>query len=118
VIHRHKPGLTLKEFFESIHVAFDEKCYISTAPLADGRMCGDTPFRLFVNGTEQSFDLSYVFEDIDHIFITNAADDTQLQAQIDQMTDDACKYSKTCPWKGDPPTENCIADPEVPCVVQ
>ncbi|UPA22205.1 hypothetical protein K8942_04060 [Candidatus Peribacteria bacterium] len=34
------------------------------------------------------------------------------------LTNDACMYSKTCPGRGTPPTENCIADPTVPCIVQ
>ncbi len=119
VIHRHKPGLTVQEFFQSIQVAFQEKC-VTSSLMSQGhqKFCGDMPFRLFVNGEEKAFDLSYVFEDMDHILITNASDDAMMKVQIGQMTDDACKYSKTCPWKGDPPTENCIADPEVPCVVQ
>ena len=38
-----------------------------------------------------------------------------LVGELQEMTDDACKYSKTCPWRGEPPAESCIADPAVPC---
>ena len=41
----------------------------------------------------------------------------RITEQKEEMTDDACLYSKTCPWRGEPPAENCIADPEVPCVL-
>lgn len=116
VIHRHKPGLSFEEFFTSLQVGFDELCYASFAPLADGQICGETPFRLFVNGEEIAFDLAYVFGDTDQVLITNAATDAEVQRQLTEMTDDACRYSKTCPWRGDPPAENCIADPAVPCV--
>jgi len=116
VIHSHKPGLPLKEFFTSLQVGFSEKCYASFAPMADGQICGNTPFRLFVNGKEIAFnDLQYSFKDMDKILITNAATDADVQAELKQMTDDACMYSKTCPWKGEVPTENCISDPAVPC---
>lgn len=117
VLHRHKPGLALEEFFRSLQVGFDEFCYASFMPLADGQICGTTPFRMFVNGEERPLDLSYVFEDVDSILLTNAATDEDVRQQLDAMTDDACLYSRTCPWRGDPPTENCLADPEVPCVV-
>ena len=58
----------------------------------------------------------YVFNDVDMIFLTDSTDETVIQNQLSQLTDDACLYSRTCPWRGDPPTENCIADPSVPCV--
>lgn len=117
VIHRHKPGLTLEDFFATLQLGIEEKCYVSFEPMADGQICGETPFRLFVNGKEIPFDMNYVFEDTDRILITNAATDTDIAAQTSQLSDEACKYSKTCPWKGEPPTENCVADPTVPCVV-
>ncbi|MBM3231265.1 hypothetical protein FJZ28_02965 [Candidatus Peregrinibacteria bacterium] len=116
VIHSHKPGLTVKSFFDSIKVGFTEYCYSSGMPMADGEVCGETPFRFFVNGKEQSFDLDYVFQDMDQLLITNAQTDEQIAKELDQLTDDACLYSRTCPWRGEPPSENCIADPAVPCV--
>ena len=116
VIHRHKPGLTFKEFFDSLQVGFDAQCYVSFAPMADGFICGDTPFRMFVNGKEQPFDLEYVFADTDQILLTNAGSEAQLKKEFEAMTTDACLYSRTCPWRGEPPKESCIADPDVPCL--
>ena len=116
VIHRHKPGLPLQEFFDSLQVGFDALCYASFAPMADGQICGETPFRMFVNGKEQTFDLDYVFTDLDQILLTNASTDADVAAQLQKVSDDACLYSQTCPSRGKPPAENCIADPAVPCV--
>jgi hypothetical protein len=102
VLHRHKPGLTLEAFFESLDYTF---------PLPIER------WTMWVNGAQMEFDLQYVFKDMDQVLLTNSAGSAQVLYEVEQLTDDACRYSKTCPWKGEPPAENCIADPEVPCVV-
>lgn len=128
VIHRHKPGLTLREFFESLGTTFRN---------ANGNMdlCVDFPqmdevcqneamhrnWAMVVNGEHRFFDPAYVFQDGDQILIDFSEDETQdtdarMTKEWEDMTGDACLYSRLCPWRGDPPTENCIADPEVPCV--
>src|SRR3989338_10382337 len=79
VIHIHKPGLMLLDFFGTLKIGFSEKCYSSGIPGADGEECSEHPFRLFVNGVERPMDdifLSYVFADEDKILITTAVDDT------------------------------------------
>lgn len=69
----------------------------------------------------------YVFEDGDQILISYgpffgpgeegiSPDTPEMRREWKLMTNDACMFSKTCPWRGEPPTEGCIADPEVPCV--
>lgn len=115
VIHRHKPGLTLEDFFRSIDISCvgNEWSAPSFAP-------ENYRVRIFVNDSELSEGSSgcgYLFEDGDRILITNAENDEEISDQLSQLSDDACRYSRTCPWRGDPPTENCIADPEVPCVL-
>jgi len=116
VVHRHKPGLTIGEFFATIDIGIAGNCYSAHAPLADGEICGDHPFRMFVNGEERPLDLAYAFEDLDQMLFTNAVDDAEAEEQLQRLTDDACLYSKRCPWRGEPPAESCIADPAVPCV--
>ncbi|TSC57119.1 MAG: protein-disulfide isomerase [Candidatus Peregrinibacteria bacterium Greene0416_62] len=116
VIHRHKPGLTLGDFFASIQIGIDGACYTSFAPMADGEICGDHPFRMFLNGEEMPVTMEYVFEDLDQILFTNADSNEEVRKELQQMTDDACRYSQRCPWRGEAQAENCIADPAVPCV--
>lgn len=101
VLHRHKPGLSLDQFFKSLDYTFST----------------DYTWRMFVNTEEMEFDLEYVFKDMDQVLITTSSSSAQVLHEVDLLTDDACRYSKTCPWRGDPPAENCVADPEVPCVV-
>ena len=83
------------------------------------RTCFDVGrgLRLFVNGKELPYvdHDNYVFADGDRILITDATTDAEVRQELSLMTDDACLYSKTCPWRGAPPTEGCVADPEVPC---
>ena len=115
VIHRHKPGLTLGAFFSTLPWAGSG--YVGNVyHLADSPV-GDEAFavRLFVNGVENPAGASYVFKDGDHLLITVATDATEVSRELKLMTDDACLYSRTCPWRGKAPTEHCIADPNVPC---
>lgn len=117
VIHRHKPGLTLQDFFDSIGVGFTANCILYRSPAIDRDMaCSDRPWRMVVNGNERPFSLNYVFADNDTILLTTTEDDAGVLAEIATIPDDACRYSQTCPWRGKPPVENCVADPEVPCI--
>jgi len=100
LIHRHKPGLSLEEFFGSLEYDFRS----------------DKTWRMFVNEEEMEFDLSYVFADMDAVLLTTSAGSAEVLNQVELLSDDACLFSKTCPWRGDPPAENCIADPAIPCV--
>ena len=128
VIHRHKPDLTLGNFFTSIGVEMIAGCLSLDAHqfaaldhgwIADfGRtqkLCTDAKFHwmFVVNGQKSPMDPNFVFADGDKILLTYTAGDA-WQEEWKQMTSDACLYSNTCPWRGKPPAENCIADPEVP----
>jgi hypothetical protein len=125
VIHRHKPGLTLQEFFESLGAKFrttPQGTCIDFPQIEE--LCGDAASKqwsMMVNGTDpSSFDPAYVFKDSDKILVFFSQSENEYRTTVDHysqyMTDEACLYSQTCPWRGTPPTENCIADPEVPCV--
>lgn len=128
VLHRHKPGLTFGEFLESLGVVLTKDGLNLCMETPDSsRVCEDEAAHrtwiMMVNGERKAFfDGEYVPADEDKILILlPVSDDEALQQQeistaMKQMTDDACMYSKTCPWRGDPPTENCIADPTIPCV--
>lgn len=117
VIHRHKPGLTLGEFFASIGFGIaqhkDGWCWYQGERFTE---CQSRPLKLYVRGKQVPGNpADYVFADLDHILITDSQIDSMISYQMGLLSDDACLYSKTCPERGEPPTENCIADPEVPC---
>ncbi len=115
VIHRHKPGIPIRSFFESISFGITADCFLLDTGT---RYCENGPkhWRMFINEQEMPFDPDYVFEDMDQILLTYGSDNETIKDQLSMMTDDACIYSKTCPWRGDPPDEGCVADPIIPCV--
>lgn len=127
VIHRHKPGLTFVDFLSSnlrLLMADDGTtvCLYTDSSEHPFSRCESGNLRLFINGEELFYGgdrieaiIGYVFQDLDHLLLTDATDSQELEKELKTMTDDACLYSQTCPWRGPPPTENCIADPTVPC---
>ncbi|HLC75593.1 MAG TPA: hypothetical protein VJB82_00535 [Candidatus Peribacterales bacterium] len=129
VIHTHKVGYTIADFLGSIGFVMSARCMrLDTGVDLCPNELGES-WRMFVRHRplienewqEVPWDPHFEFEDMDQILLTFQNDDEEsmkkIEAQKNAMTDDACLYSKTCPWRGDPPTENCIADPEVPCVL-
>ncbi len=115
VLHRHKPGLGFGDFLKSLSFNFTGTCLTTDTGT---QTCNEdmTIWRLFVNGKEISpIDPNYVFTDGDHILLTYGASDAELQHEWSLMTDDACRYSETCPGRGPAPTESCISDPTIPC---
>ncbi len=133
VIHRHKPGLTIFDFFHSLGMTTrvkksDQDYFCINFSQLPQETC-ESPWHSFMvytndpaEGGARFLKDDYLFNDGDQILII--VDDASSSDYISKaheawthMTDDACKYSKTCPWRGKPPTENCIADPNVPCVL-
>ena len=131
VIHRHKPGLTIGDFFTSLGIDMTEEC-LQPLPTdyMDGKICsdlsGDPHWMMFINGKEVEWNPGYEFQDLDQILLTfqytnpvfhqsTVKSKENIRKQLESLTDDACRYSQRCPWKGKPPVENCIADPAVPC---
>lgn len=116
VIHRHKPGQTLQDFMSSMQgMRYEGTDFKFLDCMTCQRSSGIYSVKLFVNGVEEPQGSAYIFQDDDKLLITDTQDPVELRKQIRMVTDDACLYSRTCPERGDPPTENCIADPEVPC---
>lgn len=124
VIHQHKPDLTFGEFLSSLGFTMTAQCLTLDTNVM---VCpdGGKRWQMFVNrstgltagGEERPFDPGFTFKDGDRILLTYGASAEIAKEQLSAMTSDACLYSRTCPWRGEPPAENCIADPEVPCVL-
>ena len=84
VVHIHKEGTTLGQFFRSV---------------------GLTPKgKLFVNNKEVVGDImSYAPKDLDRIIVSDSAN-----IDYGSVSDDACIYSEKCPERGTPPPEECV----------
>lgn len=132
VLHRHKPGLTIGEFFASLGLPMTGICLtlddVQYTTLDKGwkesfgitkELCANGKFRwtMALNDLVVPMNPGYVPNDLDKIMLSYGASDTAWQEEWKEMSDDSCLYSKTCPGRGKPPTENCIADPSVPCVI-
>jgi hypothetical protein len=127
VLHQHKPGLTLGEFLRSLGFEMTEQCLRLDTGI---HVCpeGGKTWHMFVRNPaaadplwkEVPLNPDSLLSDMDQILLTYQASDDlatlQIQKQQQALTEDACLYSKTCPWRGEPPEESCIADPEVPCL--
>ena len=120
VIHRHKPGLPLRLFLQTnlglkiVPAPSNSQCLIAAS--GSQAYCLSQELRMFVNGKEVPTDPQYVFQDGDQILFTDAQRKNDVDQELQSMTNDACLYSRTCPERGKAPTENCIADPTVPCM--
>lgn len=115
LLHRHKPGLTIGDFLSSLGFTMSTQCLTLDTHVMVCPESGKS-WQMFVNGEQVNYDAAYAFEDVDQILLTYGASAEDVQRQLSEMTDEACLFSRTCLWRGDPPAENCIADPEVPCV--
>jgi len=126
VLHRHKPGLTIKEFFKSLGFEMTANCMKLDTRVHVCPESGKT-WKMFVSNPatgvewkEVPYDPDSVFEDMDQMLLTYQGTDAvsalNIEKQQQKMTDDSCLYSQTCPWRGEPPAEDCIADPDIPCL--
>lgn len=108
VVHMHKKGVTLDEFFKSLKMSLTAKCYIDDAQKS---YCADAQnnLKFIVNGNEKTDFEKYVPQDLDRITIAYGGQQQQaLQKIIESTSNDACIYSEKCPERGKPPTEECV----------
>lgn len=106
ITHKHRKGITLGYFFETLGMKFDTQCFVTD----DGKKyCneGGKTLKMFVNGKENIQFGNYEFTDLDRILISYG-DQTGVADQITSITDMACLYSEKCPERGKAPTENCV----------
>jgi protein-disulfide isomerase len=108
VVHIHKKGVTLKEFFTSLKMELTKTCLTDDLK---NKNCTDAAKKLqmFVNGQPNNQFESYEPKDLDRILITYGSEtDAVIKQQEAAVSDNACIYSEKCPERGKPPTENCV----------
>lgn len=115
IVHIHKQGVTLDEFFSSLKMKFTNNCFT----LDSGQsFCNNSSksLKMFVNGSPNIEFENYQPQDIDRILITYGSEtETQIKAQINAVSNLACIYSLKCPERGKPPSEDCVGGIGTPC---
>lgn len=107
VIHRHAAGLTLPEFFDSLGFTLTDDC-LTTDQGQEYCTQSDGVLRLYVDGEIQEDVTNYIPQEEDRILVYyGAPDDPAVDTYLNEISDDACYYSGTCPERGTPPPESC-----------
>jgi protein-disulfide isomerase len=108
ILHKHKMGITVKEFLESVNITFNSSCIAldTKESYCDNNL---SSLKFLVNNTSLTDFESYELKDLDSILISyGPIDDATLPAQLSSVTDLACMFSELCPQRGTPPTEECV----------
>jgi len=115
VVHLHQEGVSLQAFFETLGFELTAECLASE----DQVWCEDEAhdLQVLVNGQATNHSQSIPLHDLDRILVWyGTLDHPQPIGLMNQVTDEACIYSETCPERGSPPVENCVASADQPCV--
>ncbi len=107
VTHKHRKGVTLGYFFNTLGVTFDNTCFVTDIGT---KYCNDdtNTLKFYVNGKANDTFGKYEFSDLDKILISYGPKEEAIDSQIKTVTDMSCMYSEKCPERGKPPTENCV----------
>ena len=107
VVHRHANNATLVNFLHSIGVTLTDTCLTLDTGLSH---CNNDTEKLilFVNGIPVPDITHYQTVEKDRILLYYGdPKNPHLGEYITGVTDESCLYSRTCPERGDPPTESC-----------
>lgn len=79
----------------------------------------DNTLAVYVNGQQRLEMGSYALQDLDQVLVYYGPPDQALiNAEIENVTDQACIYSLVCPERGTPPEEACISSADSVCGVE
>jgi len=107
ILHRHEENITIVEFLDSINFTLTSSCLTTHE---EEKFCEDTDneLTLFVNGEKYNTPEDYIINDEDRVLLYYGLKNSpNLQNYLDEVTDEACIYSGTCPERGLPPPESC-----------
>lgn len=108
VKHIHAEDLTFSAFLKSLDIELTSSCLtmFNQEPLCSGE---ENEVLLYVNGELFTSPISqYVPVDDDSILLYYGnSQDENIQTYIEEIPDDSCYYSGTCPERGVAPPESC-----------
>ena len=109
VIHYHKDGITLGEFFKTLGMVLSDNCFTDDL---NNSYCSSDEYELktFVNGEEIEDSYNYIAKDLDRILIAHIKYDEDVSKILSNVTDKACIESALCPQRGEPSESGCVSD--------
>lgn len=113
VLHRHAAGVTLADFLNSIGFELTNECITDNG---GETYCtnDENVLRLYVNGEIYETPHEYITQEGDRVLLYYGdPDSSAITAYLEEVTDEACIYSGTCPERGVPPPETCGATCEI-----
>lgn len=109
VIHRHAADQTFTDFLASLNYTLTEECLVTDAgtTFCDAED-NSQKLQIYVNGIPLENHGDYVFADEDKILVYYGDPrDARVATYLEEITDDACLHSGTCPERGVAPPEEC-----------
>lgn len=119
-IHLHKEGVTYAQFFESIGMAFSDTSFTDHEGNHYDNSAASS-FRFFINNKEVDSIADLEIKDLDSTLITygpQSRSQESINAELVQITDDACFYSESCTHRGLPAYEQCGAVAQPPFILK
>jgi hypothetical protein len=108
VVHRHAKDATLVDFLASLGYVMHDGCLISDT---NRQYCNSAPeaeLIVYVNEEPITSIEDYVFADGDQILVYYGnPNDPRVHTYLNEITDEACIHSGTCPSRGTAPPEAC-----------
>lgn len=108
VLHYHKEGFTLSDFFESLGIEFNNNCFIQDR---NNSYCDNSSYKIFivVNGNVIVNGKDYVGSDLDRILVAYVENESEALNLFNNVSDVACIQSEKCPERGEPSDESSCA---------
>lgn len=113
VVHRHADGITFADLLDSLGFTLTKDCLTSDESIS---YCTDAKneLRLYVNDEVHSNPTEYIVAEEDRILVYyGAPNTTEIKTYLEEVPDDACIASGTCPERGVPQPETCGATCEI-----
>ena len=107
VVHRHAEGITFAEFLSSVQFTLSDNCLSIDS---GEQYCSDTvnALTLYVNKEVNPDIASYIPQEEDQILLYyGARNNLNLERYLEEVTDESCIFSGTCPERGTAPPESC-----------
>lgn len=108
-IHAHEEGVTYSEFFRSIGMSLTDTSFTNEKG-TKYENSQEKSFRFFLNNQEIPSIKDQAIRNLDQVLITYGNRDrteAEINAELIQVPNDACKESGNCPHRGIVPPEDC-----------